>query len=48
MSNEWDRSILIDLSNGKDLWYDCSSRYVADDKSVWSWRKIGERSAEFL
>ena len=27
---------------------DQSARYVADAKSVWSWRKIVESSAEFL
>ena len=33
---------------GKGLRYDRSSWYVADAKSVWSWRKIVESSVEFL
>ena len=48
------------LANGKDVFwafmdlekaYDTIDRhawYVADAKSVWSWRKIVESSAEFL
>ena len=46
------------LANVKDVFwafmdlgkaiYDRSAWYVADAKSVWSWRKIVESSAEFL
>ena len=48
------------LANGKDVFWafmdlekaydtiDHHGRYVADAKSVWSWRKIVESSAEFL
>ena len=49
---------VCDLANGKDvLWafmdlekaydYDRSAWYVADAKSLWSWRKIAESSAKF-
>ena len=43
------------LANGKDVFftfmnlekaYDSIDRHVADAKSVWSWRKIVESSAE--
>ena len=43
------------LANGKDIFWAFmdlekarSTWYVADAKSVWSWRKIVESSAEFL
>ena len=42
------RCILGVYKFGKGVLYCRSTWYVADAKSVWSWRKIVESSAEFL
>ena len=48
LANEKDLRILGVYEFGKGLRYYQSTWYVTDAKSVWSWKKIVESSAELL
>ena len=48
VSRIWERCILGVYGFGKGISHDRSAWYVADAKSVWSWRNIVKSSAGFF